>query len=87
MSTKGPLTREAAIDIVGREAVEAVEAAAFEPTDRVQTDGDTRLEFAASIDCVARDGRPVRLRAYAYQQRADVGRISATSTGPRPATT
>jgi hypothetical protein len=63
----GNLTREQAIEIAGQEAVDAVERENCEPTSRCQTDGDTAVEFAASITCTHRDGAPATLTAYYYQ--------------------
>jgi hypothetical protein len=46
---KGNLTRQQAIEIAGLAAVEKVEKGNCEPTNRVQTDGDTSTEWAASL--------------------------------------
>lgn len=61
----GDLTREQVIDRLGRAAVEAVERENCEPTSRIQTDGDTDVEFSAGIH-TEEDGLPVILSVYYY---------------------
>ena len=68
MSSKGNLTREQAIEQVGAEAVAKVEAENCDFTNRVQTDGDTRVEFSATVSATDKDGDAVRLVAYYYQE-------------------
>ena len=46
---KGNLTREQAIEQAGLETVLKVEKLNCEPTNRLQTDGDTSTEWAASF--------------------------------------
>lgn len=71
MSTKGTLTREQAIALVGEAAVSRVDAMGCEPTNRVQCDGDTRVEFAAAAPCNL-DGVACTVAAYYYQDADDV---------------
>ena len=65
MTTKGNLTREQAIEIVGADAVKSVEARNCDFTNRVMDDG--MVEFAASV--VTEEGV---LTAYYYQTQAAV---------------
>lgn len=62
----GNLTRDEAIELVGLNAVVAVEDENCEPTSRCQTDGDTDVEFAASVACKTADGDDCVLTAYYY---------------------
>lgn len=66
MSTKSTMTRDEAVAAVGLEAVDAVERENCEPTSRAQTDGDDRIEWAASVDVTGPGGLPARLTAYYY---------------------
>lgn len=70
MSTKGKLTREEAIAIVGASAVAAVEGENCEPTNRVgyngACQGDELTEWSASVSAVDREGIEVSLVAYYY---------------------
>ncbi len=75
MSTKGTLSREQAINQVGLAAVEAVEAENCDFTNRVQCDGDSRIEFSASVDATDQDGSSVTLVAYYYQEESDVDAV------------
>lgn len=68
---KGTLTRDQAVAIVGADAVNAVGAEECDFTNRVQTDGDTGVEFSASVDAVDTNGEQCLLLAYYYQD-ADV---------------
>ena len=72
MSTKGEMNREQAVAMVGEVAVDKVERENCDFTNRVQCDGDTRTEFAASVRCEDREGNYVTLVAYYYQEQADV---------------
>ena len=63
----GKLSRQEAINIVGKEAVENVEKENCQFTNRVQTDGDTAVEFMASVTAVDREGNFCTLEAYYYQ--------------------
>lgn len=68
MSTKGTLTREQAIQAVGIELVDRVESVNCEPSSRLQTDGDERVEFVAQINAGEDvDGFQRVLKAYYYQ--------------------
>jgi hypothetical protein len=71
MSTMGNLTRDEVISRVGLATVSALDAENCDFTNRVQTDGDTRVEFSASVDAVS-DDEDVKLVAYYYQEQADV---------------
>jgi len=75
MSTKGEMNREQAVAMVGEVAVDKVERENCDFTNRVQCDGDTRIEFAASVRCEDREGNDVTLVAYYYQEQADVDAV------------
>lgn len=75
MSTKGEMNREQAVAMVGEVAVDKVERENCEFTNRVQCDGDTRAEFAASVRCEDREGNEVTLVAYYYQEQAEVDAV------------
>lgn len=70
MSTKGRLTREQAVEIVGEAAVDKVEAENCEPTNRVGYNGacqnDGLCEWSASASCNDKDGNDRILVAYYY---------------------
>ena len=72
----GDMTREQAIDAAGMTAVERVERENCEPTSRLQTDGDTDVEFRASVRLA--DGRVLEVYYYLtpeeaqYEDGADV---------------
>lgn len=72
--TKGNLTREEAIQEVGLEAVQQVESANCDFTNRVQTDGDPNVEFSASVPCMDAEGETCTLTAYYYQDPDDLDR-------------
>lgn len=70
---KGTLTREEAIQQAGIAAVAAVEALDCDYTNRVQTDGDDAVEFAASVPFgETKEAYPHTLIAYYYQDPADL---------------
>lgn len=75
MSTKGEMTREQAVAMVGEVAVDKVDRENCDFTNRVQCDGDTRTEFSASVRCEDREGNEVTLVAYYYQEQADVDAV------------
>lgn len=75
MSTKGEMNREQAVAMVGEVAVDKVERENCDFTNRVQTDGDSRTEFSASVRCEDKDGNEVTLVAYYYQEQADVDAV------------
>jgi len=68
---KGTLTREEAIEIVGVDAVDAVDGISCEPTNRVgyngSCQGDEETEYACSVEAKDKDGNDVHLIAYYYQ--------------------
>lgn len=72
MSTKGKLTREQVVAMVGSEAVDKADAKNCDFTNRLQTDGDDRVEFSASVPCEDKDGYESTLTAYYYQCAADL---------------
>ena len=72
MSTKGELNREQAVELVGEAAVYAVESENCDFTNRVQCDGDTRVEFSASVACPDKEGNEVVLTAYYYIEQEDL---------------
>lgn len=69
MSTKGNMTRSDAVAIFGEAVVGQLDGMHCEPTSRLQCDGDTRVEFAASIRAHGQDGVPCTLTAYYYQDQ------------------
>lgn len=77
MSTQGNLTREQAVTIVGAAALAKVNALNCEFTGRLQCDGDTRDEFAASVRCEDIDGDECTLTAYYYQEADDVAAVES----------
>ncbi len=77
MSTKGEMTREQAVAAVGEDAVNNVERENCDFTNRVQYDGDTRVEFAASVRCEDTEGNAVTLLAYYYQEQSDVNAVDS----------
>lgn len=81
MSTKGNLTRAEAVAIVGEATVAKVDSRNCDFTNRVQCDGDTRVEFSAST-CNAKDtnGDDCTLVAYYYQEQADLDGVDDLSS-------
>lgn len=77
MSTKDTLSREQVIDMVGEAAVKAVEKENCDFTGRLQCDGDTRVEFAASVSATNNDGDEVTLIAYYYQEQESIDAVEA----------
>jgi len=67
----GSLSRDEVIYRVGKEIVEKLDAVNCDFTNRLQTDGDTSVEFSASIDAVE-DDCSVTVVAYYYQDEDDV---------------
>lgn len=72
---KGDLTREQAIAAVGLAKVEELEALECDFTNRLQTDGDTAVEFAASLKFVDDEGITRTLTAYYYQEQEDLDAV------------
>lgn len=72
MSTRGQLTREQAIEIVGEKAVDKVERQNCDFTGRLMDDCDDRVEFAASISAKNTDGDDVTLVAYYYPTQSEL---------------
>lgn len=68
----GNLTRKEAIEIVGIEAVMALDNENCEQTGRLQTDGDADIEWSADID--TNEGR---LIAYYYTTPEDMEMLEA----------
>jgi hypothetical protein len=66
--TKGTMTREQAIQAMGAELVNMLDSVNCAPTGRLQTDGDDRVEYSASIS----DNGDAVLTAYYYQSAADL---------------
>jgi len=73
MSTKGNLTREQAVAIVGEAAAAKVDAGNCDFTNRLMDDNDDRVEFSASVRCEDKDGTECTVIAYYYptQQELD----------------
>lgn len=72
MSTKGNMTREQAIALVGEQAVLSAESKNCEPTGRLQCDGDDRVEFNSSVNCEDADGNDAVVTAYYYVTQEDL---------------
>ena len=72
---KGNLSREQAIEMAGLELVKKVESTNCDFTNRIQTDGDTAVEFSASINFIDQDGCHRTLTAYYYQDPADLDAV------------
>lgn len=68
MNTKGHLTREQAVAIVGEAAVLAAEADNCDYTNRVMPDNDSRVEFVGAAKATDRDGVPCTAWVYYYQE-------------------
>jgi hypothetical protein len=67
------MTRADVIRVLGQDALDCVEAAECEATSRVQTDGDTDVEYCAVVTVThPDDGAPADLYAYYYQTEADL---------------
>ena len=70
MSTKGNLSREEAVTIIGERAVEAAESENCEPTGRVgyngATQGDELCEWSASAPGEDEDGAQCSVIVYYY---------------------
>ena len=77
MSTKGTLTREQAVAIVGEAAVNKAEATNCEPTNRVgyngAIQGDDLIEWSGSALAEDKDGTACTVTAYYYttQEKID----------------
>lgn len=75
MTTKGSLTREQAVSIVGEDAVKSVERENCEPTGRVgfngECQGDALIEWCAVTSAKTEDGDEVTLSVYYYTDRGD----------------
>ena len=77
---KGDLTREQAVNIVGEEAVERVEAENCDFTSCLMPSGwEDQVEFASSVLCVDRQGQECVLRAYYYQDADSVAGVEDLS--------
>lgn len=68
----GILTREQAIAAAGQSVVDALDAENCDFTGRLQTDGDTAVEFAASLQYTDSEGIRCHLIAYYYQDAEDL---------------
>jgi hypothetical protein len=64
----GKMTRDQAIEAAGIETVNKLDYENCDFTNRVQTDGDTSVEFSASVKFVDSDGLDRALVAYYYQE-------------------
>jgi hypothetical protein len=69
---KGELDREQAVEIVGKKLVAELEGMDCEETNRLQTDGDDAVEFAASVKFTDSEGNTRTLTAYYYQDPDDI---------------
>jgi len=67
---KGTMSRDQAIEAVGIKAVEAVENENCDFTNRVQTDGDTGVEFSACASIEHNDYN--HIIAYYYIEQDDL---------------
>lgn len=79
--TRGNLTREQAIALVGPKFVDKLDREGCDYTGRVQTDGDDRVEFAASVR-LPEDHDYYTLTAYYYQNPADLQGVEDLSDLP-----
>mgnify|MGYP000977366315 FL=1 len=77
----GDLTREQAIALVGKSLVEKLDGVECDYTNRCQTDGDTDVEFSASVDFVDEDGFDRVLIAYYYQDTDHMNEILVANGG------
>ena len=83
----GKMTRDQAIEVAGIETVNKLDNENCDFTNRVQTDGDTSIEFSASIKFVDHDGSDRYLVAYYYQEQEaldgidDLGSLDWTIEG------
>lgn len=71
----GKLTREEAVAIVGEQAVQRVENAQCEFTNRVQTGSDKVVEFSAGVKCPDKTGEEVHLSVYYYYLQSEVDAV------------
>lgn len=82
---KGNLNKEQAINLVGEEAIDAVESAICEPSGRVgyngACQGDSLTEWCASVSCNDPDGDDVWLTAYYYTTNEQDEMIAETGDG------
>ena len=76
---KGKLTRAEAIKIAGFDAVNRLDGENCDFSNRVQTDGDTAVEFEASVEFVDEDGTECCLIAYYYQEQDDLAGVEDLS--------
>lgn len=63
---KGTLTRDQAIAMVGKDAIDELDSVNCEPTSRLQTDGDESTEYSASLKALDKDGSRLVVTAYYY---------------------
>ena len=68
----GTISRKEAIERVGLEMVEKVDRENCDFTNRVQTDGDTLVEFSSSVVGGDKNDTGCTLVAYYYQDQDDV---------------
>lgn len=68
----GTISRKEAIEIVGLEMVEKVDKENCDFTNRIQTDGDTSVEFSSSVQGEDLNGDDCTLVAYYYQDQDDI---------------
>ena len=76
--TKGTMTREQAIAECGSGIVEMLDKENCDFTNRLQTDGDDRVEFSASIR-LPKDHEYYSLIAYYYQESEDLQGVNDLS--------
>jgi len=76
---KGILTREEAIRVAGSDVVSRLDSENCDFSNRVQTDGDTAVEFSASVEFVDEDGTECCLIAYYYQEQDDLDGVEDLS--------
>jgi hypothetical protein len=70
--TKGKMTREQAIQVVGAELVNMLDSVDCEPTNSLPTDGDDSVEYAASVGTGNDEYGHMTLTAYYYQSPEDL---------------
>jgi len=67
MMHKGSYTRDQAVEIVGINAIQELEALTFTPTSRIQDSGDDTTDDGASLDAVTiPDGLACVVSAFCY---------------------
>ena len=72
---KGNLNREQGIEAAGIKLINKLERENCEFTNRVQTDGDSAVEFSSSVKFIDNEGDERILLAYYYQEQEDLNKV------------